>query len=58
MSTITVSRDQMMARHKANHLNVVYAPSAGDADKALSAKVAMFARMGRQVHLCGDVKVG
>ena len=24
-----VSRDQMMARHKANHLNVVYAPSGG-----------------------------
>lgn len=53
-----VSRDQMMARHKANHLNVVYAPSAADADKALAAKAAMFAGMGLQVHLCGDVKVG
>jgi hypothetical protein len=53
-----VSRDQMMARHKANHIQVVYAPSADDADKALAAKAAMFAMMGVKVHLCGEVKVG
>lgn len=53
-----VSRDQMMARHKANHLNVVYAPTAEDADRALAAKAAMFAKMGLHVHLCGAVKVG
>jgi hypothetical protein len=53
-----VTRDQMMGRHKANHLNVVYAPSAADADKALAAKAAMFEAMGIRVHLCGDVKVG
>jgi hypothetical protein len=53
-----VTRDQMMARHKANHLNVVYAPSADDADKALAAKAAMFAAMGLNVHLCGDMKAG
>lgn len=52
-----VSRDQMMARHKANHLNVAYAPSAGEADRALAAKAAMFAEMGLHVHLCGDVKL-
>jgi hypothetical protein len=52
-----VSRDQMMGRHKANHLNVAYAPSAADADKALAAKAAMFAAMGIDVHLCGDVKL-
>lgn len=51
-----VNRDQMMARHKANHLNVVYAPSADEADKALAAKAAMFHAMGLNVHLCGDVK--
>ena len=51
-----VSRDQMMARHKANHLNVAYAPSAEDADRALVAKAAMFRAMGLQVHLCGTVK--
>jgi hypothetical protein len=32
-----------MARHKANHIQVVYAPSAELADKALAAKAAMFA---------------
>ncbi len=53
-----VSRDQMMARHKANHLSVAYAPSAADADKALAAKAAMFAGLGIAVHVCGDVKVG
>lgn len=53
-----VTRDQLMARHKANHLNVVYAPSAAEADKALAAKAAMFAALGLHVHLCGDVAVG
>lgn len=53
-----VSRDQLMARHKANHIQVVYAPSAEIADKTLTAKAAMFAEMGLTVHLCGDVKVG
>ncbi len=52
-----VTRDQMMARHKANHLNVVYAPDAAIADKALAAKAAMFKEMGVQVHLCGDVNL-
>ncbi len=53
-----VSRDQLMARHKANHLNVVYAPDAGTADRALVAKAAMLQAMGLQVHLCGDVLPG
>ncbi|MDJ0752217.1 MAG: hypothetical protein QNJ45_01780 [Ardenticatenaceae bacterium] len=53
-----VSRDQMMARHKANHIQVVYAPDAETADKALAVKAAMFAEMGITVHLCGDVNVG
>lgn len=53
-----VSRNQMMARHKANHLNVVYAPSVSEADQALAAKAAMFAALGVNVHLCGDVRVG
>jgi hypothetical protein len=52
-----VTRDQMMARHKANHLNVAYAPSAAEADKALAAKAAMLAEMGVDVHLCGDVSL-
>jgi hypothetical protein len=48
----------MMARHKANHINVVYAPSAEMADKSLAAKAAMFDGMGIEVHLCGKVNVG
>ncbi len=50
-----VSRDQMMARHKANHVNVVYAPSAEEADRALMAKAATFHALGLEVHLCGAV---
>lgn len=53
-----VTRDQMMARHKANHVQVVYAPDATIADRALAAKAAMFDAMGVTVHLCGDVRVG
>jgi len=53
-----VSRDQLMARHKANHIQVVYASSAEIADRALAAKAAMLAEMGIAVHLCGNVKVG
>jgi hypothetical protein len=53
-----VSRDQMMARHKANHIQVAYAPSPGYADMALAAKVAMFHELGVKVHICGDVGVG
>ena len=51
-----VSRDQMMARHKANHINVAYAPSAEEADRALATKAAMFNAMGINTHLCGEVK--
>lgn len=51
-----ITRDQMMARHKANHLSLAYAPDADTADKALAAKAAMFAELGLQVHLCGEVK--
>ncbi|MBW1639895.1 fucose isomerase [Microbacterium resistens] len=51
------SRDQFMARHKANHVQVVYAPDAETADKALIAKAAMLDGMGIRVHLVGDVTV-
>jgi hypothetical protein len=52
-----VTRDQFMARHKANHLNVAYGDDAETADKALIAKAAMFAELGIHVHLVGDVNV-
>ena len=50
-----VSRDQMMARHKANHIQVAYAPSEGGANRALAAKAAAFDALGVKVHLCGAV---
>jgi L-fucose isomerase-like protein len=52
-----VTRNQFMARHKANHLNVAYAPDAQTADNALRAKAAMFDHLGVHVHLCGDVRI-
>ncbi len=51
--TYWVSRDQMMARHKANHIQVAYANSAKEADLALYTKAALAARLGLEVHLCG-----
>ena len=51
-----VSRDQFMARHKANHIQVAYAPSPEIADKALTVKAAMLAEMGIAVHICGELK--
>jgi len=50
-----IGRDAYMARHRANHVNVVYAPNALFADDALALKAAMFHELGVQVHLCGDV---
>jgi len=52
-----ITRDQFMARHKANHALVVYAPDSATADKALLAKAALFARLGVKVHLCGTVHI-
>jgi L-fucose isomerase-like protein len=48
-----VTRDQMMARHRANHIQVAYGDDAASADRALAAKAAMFEAMGVRVHLCG-----
>ncbi len=48
-----VTQNQMMARHRANHVNVAYAPDAETANKALATKAAMLAELGIAVHLCG-----
>jgi len=50
-----ISRDQMMARHKSNHIQVVYAPSERQAHRALRVKAACLAELGLEVHLCGNV---
>jgi hypothetical protein len=51
--TYGVSRDQMMARHKANHIQVAYANSAKEADLALYTKAALAANLGLEVSVCG-----
>ena len=52
-----VSRDQMMARHKANHIHVVYTDDEASAHKACRIKAAALAELGLQVHFCGDVNI-
>jgi hypothetical protein len=51
--TYGVTRDQMMARHKANHIQVAYAHSAEGADLALYAKASLAADLGLEVSVCG-----
>jgi hypothetical protein len=51
--TYGVSRDQMMGRHKANHIHVAYAHSARQADLALHTKACLAADLGMEVSLCG-----
>lgn len=48
-----VDQNQFMARHPSNHVNVAYAPSAEEADRALAVKATTFHEMGLEVHLCG-----
>jgi L-fucose isomerase-like protein len=51
-----VSRDQMMGRHLANHIQVAYAPSAADAKKAMFAKASAMMELGLEVSVCGDIR--
>ncbi len=50
-----VSRDQLMAKHQANHIQVVYAATAELALRGLVRKAAMAEAMGIAVNLCGDL---
>ncbi len=52
-----ITRDQMMARHKSNHIQVVYAPNRKQAHRALRIKAALLAELGLEVHLCGNVEL-
>jgi len=56
--TYGVGRDELMARHKANHIQVAYANSAKEADQAMLAKAAMAEAMGMDVFICGTRKNG
>lgn len=51
-----ITRDQMMARHKANHIQVVYAPNEKQANCACRIKAAAMAELGIQTHFCGRVE--
>ena len=46
-----VTRDQMMARHQANHIQVAYANSAAEADLAMQAKAIAAAELGMEVAI-------
>ena len=51
--TYGISRDQMMARHKANHIQVAYAKDAAGADRAALTKAAVARALGIEVSFCG-----
>lgn len=51
--TYGTTRDQMMARHQANHIQCAYAKDAELADQAMLTKAAMARAMGMRVTLCG-----
>jgi len=50
-----VSRNQLMAKHPANHIHVVYAPDAAKAAEACRIKAAALTELGIQVNICGEV---
>src|SRR5271157_1242800 len=49
-----VTRDQMMAQHKSNHIQVAYGPDRTGARLAMFAKAAVMHELGLKVHFCGD----
>ena len=50
-----VGRDQLMARHQANHIHVVYADNQQLAHRACHIKAAALDELGITVHFCGNV---
>jgi L-fucose isomerase-like protein len=54
--TYGTSRDQMMAQHQANHIQVAYATDTESADRALLTRAAFARHLGIQVNLCGTRK--
>jgi hypothetical protein len=56
--TYGVSRDQMMAKHQSNHVQVVYAKNEADADRCLLTRAAMARALGICVNICGCRKNG
>lgn len=50
-----ISKNQMMARHKANHIQVVYAGSKEKAVEAAKLKASVFKSLGIETFFCGDL---
>ena len=50
-----ISRDQMMARHKSNHIQVAYTPDRAGAQAAMFTKAAAMQELGLKVYFCGDL---
>ncbi|WP_437222525.1 fucose isomerase [Planctomicrobium sp. SH661] len=50
-----VSRDQLMAKHQSNHIQVVYADCANSANRSLWVKSSMAEALGIEVTLCGQI---
>jgi L-fucose isomerase, C-terminal domain len=48
-----VTRDQLMGRHKSNHIQVAYGDSTQSASEALMAKAVAFRELGIEVYICG-----
>ena len=51
--TYGVSRDQLMAKHQANHIQVAYANDAKGADECMLTKASFARSLGIQVNICG-----
>lgn len=48
-----IDRDQFMARHRSNHIQVAYADDAASADRVLGAKALTASDLGMRVSVCG-----
>ncbi len=51
-----ITRDQMMARHKSNHIQVAYAPDRATARNAMFVKGAAMKELGLKVCFCGSTR--
>ncbi len=54
--TYGVSRDQLMAKHQANHIQVAYAKDAKEADECMFSKAAFARALGIRVNICGTLR--
>src|SRR6516165_9091131 len=50
-----ISRNQMMAQHKSNHIQVAYGPDRNGARVAMFTKAAVMQDLGLRAQFCGDI---